>query len=353
MQAITSFIEKRKNLFFRVATLALPFVILMVMLAPTVFAQTTYVITDGNHVRVYTTYATDPADVLSQAGFQLGADDTYTSQPGNGVSEITVRRNQTIHINYAGQLIETSSYGETLEALLTRLNLAAMDELQVSLPLGTETYDGMEVAVNRMVQATQSYTVDIPYETIYCYDPTLPEGEEVINVPGVTGQMLRTADVTYLNSKELNRTVVEETVTLAPVTQIVTVGTGEMVHMIGEHRQPAIGDGVIITADGEILKYSSSAQFRATAYTHTDEGCNMITATGTTVRVGTVAVDPTVIPYGTRMFIVSNDGKYVYGVSVAEDCGGAIKNDRLDLYFPTTEACFQFGIRDCTVYFLD
>ena len=78
----------------------------------------------------------------------------------------------------------------------------------------------------------------------------------------------------------------------------------------------------------------------------------MTTATGTTVRVGTVAVDPTVIPYGTRMFIVSNDGNYVYGIGTAEDCGGAIKGNRLDLYYPTDAECFAFGRIGCTVYFL-
>ena len=78
----------------------------------------------------------------------------------------------------------------------------------------------------------------------------------------------------------------------------------------------------------------------------------MITATGTTVHVGTVAVDPRYIPYGTRMFIVSNDGVYIYGISVAEDCGGAIKGDRVDLYFPTLSECFAFGRRNCTIYFL-
>ena len=72
-----------------------------------------------------------------------------------------------------------------------------------------------------------------------------------------------------------------------------------------------------------------------------------ITATGTQVTAGrTVAVDPTVIPYGTEMYIEG------YGWRVAEDCGGAIQNKRLDLYMPTLEEAFQFGIRSCTVYFL-
>jgi 3D (Asp-Asp-Asp) domain-containing protein len=52
------------------------------------------------------------------------------------------------------------------------------------------------------------------------------------------------------------------------------------------------------------------------------------------------------------MFIISNDGVYIYGVAVAEDCGGAIKGDRIDLYMPTYEDCVQFGRRTCTIYFL-
>jgi len=59
-----------------------------------------------------------------------------------------------------------------------------------------------------------------------------------------------------------------------------------------------------------------------------------------------------VIPYGTRMFIIANDGSYVYGIATAEDCGGSIKKDRVDLYYPTHGECIQFGRRDCTVYFL-
>ena len=114
----------------------------------------------------------------------------------------------------------------------------------------------------------------------------------------------------------------------------------------------AIADGYITLPTGEVLTYTDTATIRATAYTHTDAGCDFVTATGTTVHWGTVAVDPRYIPYGTRMFIVSNDGEYVYGIAVAEDCGGDIKGDRMDLYMPTYQQCMEFGRRNCTLYFL-
>ena len=53
-----------------------------------------------------------------------------------------------------------------------------------------------------------------------------------------------------------------------------------------------------------------------------------------------------------KLTVLDKDGKYVYGVSTAEDCGGSIKGNRLDLYMDTDPECFQFGVRDCTVYFL-
>ena len=351
MQALTSFIEKRKSLFVRVVALALPLMTVLVLLAPTVFAQTTYVITDGDQVKVYATYATNPAAVLDQAGFVLDEDDIYTTQPGDGVSEIKVQRSQSITVNNCGEQIQVSSYGETLEMLLNRLGIPSYGDYSVSLPLTTETFDGMEFSIDCIVQTEQTYTVDLPFETVLCYDPTLPEGYEEVMVTGVTGQVSKTANVVYVNSVEAEHTVISENVIQQPVNQIVKVGTGTAVGT--RNAAPAIGDGVIVTADGQVLTYSRAEQYKATAYTHTDAGCNMTTATGTTVRMGTVAVDPKLIPYGTRMFIVTNDGSYVYGIGTAEDCGGAIKGNRLDLYFPTDAECWQFGVRGCTVYFLD
>lgn len=351
MQAFPSAITQRNSILMRMVVIALPVVLLLASVIPTVLAQNTYVITDGDEVKVYTTSAADPKTVLNQAGIELEAGDTYTTAPGDGVSEITVQRIQTITVYNCGEIMEVTGYGETVQELLNRLGVPSYGDYKVSVNLSDETYDGMEVQVDSVVQMEQTYTADIPYETIFCYDPGLEEGEQYVKVTGKSGQLQITANVAYVNAAETNRTVLSETVIEQPVNEVIVVGTGEGTDE--ESNAPAIGDGVIVTADGQVLTYSKSAQFKATAYTHTDEGCNMTTATGTTVRVGTVAVDPTVIPYGTRMFVVTNDGSYIYGIGTAEDCGGAIKGNRLDLYFPTDAECWQFGVKACTVYFLD
>lgn len=342
---------RRSSTLMRVLSVAVLMSLFISCLMPAAFAKNTYVITDGDETTVYTSYATDPAYILDQAGVELGEEDTFTTTPGDDETEITVRRSQDILVYNCGTEERITSYGETVQALLDRMGIPSYGDYTVSVPLTDETYDGMQIRVDCVIRQQQTYTVDIPYETTYCYDPKLPEGRETVLVPGVTGQLRKTADVVYVNKEETSHTVTSETVVSQPVNEIVAVGTGTDLN--GNTNAPAIGDGVIVTADGEVLTYSRSKYFLATAYTHTDAGCDMTTATGTTVRIGTVAVDPTVIPYGTRMFIVTNDGSYIYGIGTAEDCGGAIQGNRLDLYFPTTEECFRFGAKGCTVYFLD
>lgn len=347
MTRMKQFLFRKENYAIRVITICLAVCLLAGVFSVTASA-TTYRIIDGDQILIFTTDTTDPMAVLDEAGLELGKDDTYTTQESGLYSEIHVQRVQMITINFGGQIIKTGSYGETVEQLLARLNITYTENDKLSVELTDETYDGMEIVIDQIVYATETYAKTVPYEVEYVYDDTLPEGYETVKVAGSDGEMICTDIVTYENGVEVSRTQSSAEVTAEAVNQVVTVGTAEVTE--GELY---IANGVIVTADGEMYTYYKSEVYKATAYTHTDAGCNTTTATGTTVRWGTVAVDPSVIPYGTRMFIVSNDGKYVYGVAVAEDCGGAIKQKRVDLYMPTASQCYAFGVRNCTIYFLD
>ena len=102
-------------------------------------------------------------------------------------------------------------------------------------------------------------------------------------------------------------------------------------------------------ADGTTLNFSGVRSMTATAYTAGHGGADYTTATGTFVEVGTVAVDRSVIPLGTEMFIITNDG-IVYGTAVARDTG--VRGNVIDLYYDTYRECIEFGRRSCTVYIL-
>lgn len=319
------------------------------LLTQTAFA-TTYVINDGDRVVTYTSFATDPAEVLGRAGVPLEEYDTYTTEAVDGEATITINRAKRIAVRYHGQDTVVSGLGETVGQLLERLGLELTEQDVLSHGLEEPVFDGMELTVDRIVTSRETFSATVPHETEYCTDETLSQGSEIVLMPGQDGELLRTADVTYVNGTETRRSILSETMLRLPVTEIVSVGTAES--SVEEPALPVIGDGYITLPTGEVLTYTHSDTVEATAYTHTDKGCDRLTATGTTVHWGTVAVDPSRIPYGTRMFIIANDGSYVYGIATAEDCGGDIKGDRMDLYMPTYEQCREFGRRRCTLYFL-
>lgn len=93
----------------------------------------------------------------------------------------------------------------------------------------------------------------------------------------------------------------------------------------------------------------TSTSFHASAYTHFDSGCNTRTATGTTVIEGrTIAVDPSIIPLGSTVRI---DSSYpgISGYYIAEDTGGAIKGNRVDIYMANRGRALDFGRRNVEV----
>ena len=350
MHKLRKIARKRKILFVRAATILFPLAISLLLLSQTAFAKNTYVITDGSRVFTYTTFATDPPTVLGEAGLQLDEGDSSPTQPGVVTSTITIQRGQDITITYYGETIHATSYGETVEELLTRLNISLAKNDVVSQPLDASTYDGMELRIEEVLHLEQTYTSAVPHETTYCYDSSIPEGFESVLVQGSDGELLCTATVTYVNGQETNRTVSSQKMTVSPVTEVIARGSGETAQ-VDPGAMPVIGDGTITLPTGEVLRFSRTMQVGATAY-YCEPWERGITATGTRARVGAIAVDPAVIPYGTRMFIISNDGEYIYGIATAEDCGYLIENTRVDLYFNTREECVQFGFRECTAYIL-
>ncbi len=99
----------------------------------------------------------------------------------------------------------------------------------------------------------------------------------------------------------------------------------------------------------------------ATAYDLSYESCGKypddpyygITASGTKAQPGTVAVDPDVIPLGTKLYIASTDGSPDYGFATALDTGSAIKGYRVDLFMEDNRDALDYGKRQVKVYVLE
>ena len=103
------------------------------------------------------------------------------------------------------------------------------------------------------------------------------------------------------------------------------------------------GTSTNITVNGKTYK-ARKMQVKATAYAG-----HQLTSTGGYAKVNrTIAVDPRIIPYGSKIYIPE-----LNYIGVAEDCGSAIKQNRIDIFMATESQCIQWGIKNITIYVLE
>ena len=197
-------------------------------------------------------------------------------------------------------------------------------------------------------------TERIPYQTIRVASPNIPLGEEQIAQGGSEG--LRTCDyeIVFMDGEEIDRLLLTETVE-EPIDEIIEYGTAvstvDADDRIASVASNDDGSGVLTFASGGTMKFSAVKGVTATAYTAGRGGAGYITASGTPARPGAVAVDRRVIPLGSKLYIVTDDGQYIYGMAVAEDTG--VIGNRVDLYYDDYDHCIQFGRRAATIYILE
>ena len=267
--------------------------------------------------------------------------------------DLALTSKQTVTVRHDGETLTTQAKkGEKVSDLLERLHIIPGPLEMVAVDVAD---DGVEVTVASELTYYEEVSQDVSYETVRVANPKMEEGTEKVVQEGQDGVQVSVYEVVWSNGQELSRQFVEE-LDSTVVNEIVEYGTAPEATVninaaISSVEKNADGSGTLTLADGTTLAFTGVKSMTATAYTAGHGGADYTTATGTFVRVGTVAVDKSVIPLGTRMYIVTNDGSVVYGLAVAEDTG--VRGNIVDLYFNTYEECINFGRRGCTVYILE
>ncbi|WP_371370949.1 3D domain-containing protein [Sporomusa aerivorans] len=158
-------------------------------------------------------------------------------------------------------------------------------------------------------------------------------GYSDVTPDGVFGETTEQAIIHFQNAKNLTADGV--------------VGEETVQNLLGNRSTPAVSRGI---APG---RYKAAMDIKATAYApgpHDNGQWGNLTYMGTQVRPGVIAVDPRVIPLGSRLFIQFADGSSMYGV--AEDTGGAIKGNRIDIAMQSVDHAYEFGVQNVKVYIL-
>jgi len=291
--------------------------------------KTVYVAADGGTRTIRTVHST-PEAVLEQAGIVLGTKDEYrlTTQKVTNNTTIEVYRSVPVTVVQQGNVQIEFTAKPTVAELAQSLGHAPGQCLTNPTP-ETRIQPGMEISIKTLTEATIQKEVADPHPIIRQPDPLLEKGVEQKVEAGADGKKQLTVVVRYADGEKLDETVVAEQVLSLPQAEVRKVGTRETVE----------------TSRGD-LRFRSTQMMEATAYLPTDGDGRGITASGIRARYGVVAVDPRVIPLGTRLYIPG------YGLAIAADTGGAIKGNKIDLCMEDAGAAWRFGRRMMKVYIL-
>ena len=292
-----------------------------------------YQISDGITTECVSVFRDDAQYALAQSSFDA---EEYTitsvSDAGDNLYQVTVKEKYDVSITADGKTVTHHTGDHTVDEIIRQAGIELNDADIIVPARDTKITEPTAITITRVTKVQKTETRPIAYTTQTKNTDALYRGESRVAQKGVNGTEELTFDYIYHDGKQVSRHQVGSRVIAEPVTQIVEKGT----------KKPSVpGKGG--------LSYSRVLTVEATAYSGGGR-----TASGTRARVGAIAVDPRVIPLGTRLYITSMDGKsWVYGYAVAEDTGGAIKGNRIDLYFNSESQCRSFGRRNCKVYVLD
>ena len=288
--------------------------------------------------QIISTNAETVGDLLHELDLTITKDDYMDKKRDEPLTEgmkIWIRLSVPITIVADGTTYTFESQPITVEDALSQYGIVVGENDVLSQPLLSYIYEETTIEVDRIdvrIETVDEYIEQPETEVEYAY---LAAGVRATITEGSPGIDRNTYEVTYSDGEEINRVLLSTERVREPEERVVGVG-------------PADSTGtatmaMATTDDGASFYYKNSFTVEATAYTWTGN----TTATGTWPKVGTIAVDPDVIPLGTRVYVSG------YGFAVAEDTGGAINNYIIDLYMDTYEECIQWGRRQTTIYILE
>lgn len=281
------------------------------------------------------TYEKTVGDFLEKEGIVLKNKDLVSPSLDKEIDKdmkIVISSPKSYHIKDGKKTLIAEASGYTVADVLDNLDIKLNKLDRVSLPLDEIAKEGMEIKIDRVVVENLENKIEIPFETESRENKDMFEGEKKVITKGEVGQKIESLKNTYVNGVLETTEVLKSEITKDPVKEVVEVGTKKGTQ----------------APNGKNAKRVIVMQ--ATAY---DPTAGSKTAMGTRARVGAVAVDPKVIPLGSKLYIESMDGFASYGYATAEDTGGAIKGNRIDLFYNSNAEANRFGRRNVKVYVLD
>lgn len=313
----------------------------------------------------FTAYVTGGCveDAIKSAGITLTGAEEVTPLLYKDVTEntyIEIKADSTVTLTCDGTTQELYTKEATVSEVLEGLGISLSEYDEVTPSLETKLQGDTEIVVTRVEYKEETATEIIDYGFVTEKTSSMNSGTSKIKQVGIEGQKLVTSKNKYVDGVLVESKVISEEIVRRPQDQIKLVGTyvpSKPSTNTGNSNSSSGGASVDNSAgyfydqNGKKVYYKRKLTGSSTAY-YAPAGAT--TATGVPAYLGGVAVNPNVIPYGSKLYIVSADGSKVYGYATAVDTGGALMSGYVlvDVYYPTYNQCMSWGRRNAIVYVL-
>lgn len=342
--------------------------------------RTEVVIIDGVKEEKVVTFSKNIEHVLKEQSLSLRPLDEIYPPEETRLSEglrITIKRFKPITVKAGDREILVYQGNLTAKQVLQRAGVMLGEKDLINVEMDRVITSGEVIEVVQENKTVVSVKRELPFKNVTVKNKDLDPGERRIEQYGEMGVIKDYYEITRMGNIETGRVLVRTEVVSNPVDQIMHVGPAyvkpktQTASTTGKSASATTGaksnttlsnsSGKLLTTRSKNFAYKNSYVMIATAYdlsyASTGKLPGMdgygITKSGTQARVGSVAVDPTIIPLGTKLYIEYADGSGAYGYATAEDTGSAIKGYRVDLFFNTYQECIDFGRRRVVVYLLE
>ncbi|WP_210367688.1 G5 and 3D domain-containing protein [Bacillus sp. REN3] len=284
---------------------------------------------DGQEKETYWTSADTVGNFLKDQNIVLSEHDKLNLNPDDKLSknmEIAIERAFPLKLVVGGKEQEVWSTSTTVADFLSQqgIKLNKLDRVEPELNK-TVTKNG-KVNVVRVEKVTDVVEEPIRYAVITKNDSNLLKGKQKVVNEGQEGLLSKRYEVIMENGKEVSRKLVNEKTVKEKQDKVVAMGTKVLVAQVSRGSSKPAGKEFYVTS---------------TAYTASCNGCSGYTATGINLRTNpnakVIAVDPSVIPLGTKVYV---DG---YGYAVAADTGSAVKGAKIDVFFGSSSDAYRWG----------
>lgn len=317
-----------------------PALIVVLSITGFVWAQKAVTVVVDGEPQTIKTQATTVAELLEETAVKTEGKDVVVPPVEAHLTDgavVIVRHATPVTVDLGGRSVDVDVVGHTVADALVAAGVDPAAGAAVEPSLTATLEPGMEIDVpDVFVRVRQSETTVAP-ETKIRKDASLPKGKRRIVTEGQPGVEMRVFRVLVTNGTE-------GTAALSAVCQvekakprIIAVGTGSKARLAAAKTYRI----------GKAPKGGREMRVETTGYSPEEPGLDHTTATGARARRGVIAVDPHVIPMGTRVYVPG------YGYAVAADTGGAIHGRRIDLCFDTVREAIVWGRRTVTIIILD